>query len=112
MGYYLGTKETMDNLRIKIEDEPEIILNFIEKINQTTPFRVEGEKYKKLLNKNIEEPLLEWYQKKNIYLMYNAPLSDIIYKPELADKILNDFIAVGDLYKFFRDFKRLKFDKW
>lgn len=103
IGYYMATKDTMDRMRAIIEDEPDRILEFIELINSKTEYKVMGENYKKILNKNIEEPLIDWYQKKNIYLMYSAPITDIIYTPEIADRVVEDFVNVGEIYRFFTE---------
>ncbi len=105
MGYYMAPKESMDKLRVTIEEEPEKILNFINTFNNETPFKVMGESYKKVLNKNIEAPLLDWYQKKDIYLMHAAPITEEVYSPKLADKVLNDFLKVGDFYNFLKDLR-------
>lgn len=100
MGYYEANKNTMDRLRSEIEANPEEVFSMIDYLGQNTNFKIEGDKYKKVLNTIIEERLRGIYQSKNIYLICNRDLKDYSETKELDKELLEQFLMTTEFYQF------------
>lgn len=101
MGYYAATKETMDRLREWIDEEPEHFRRTVAFYERQQTFVIEGERYKKVLDDSKPEPVLEWYQRKNIYLVCNREIDDLLFSPELVDEVAAGFEMLSGLYHAF-----------
>ena len=71
MGFYSASKETMDRFRQSIDADPD-------KPNE----------------------LLEWYQRKNLYLVCNRPIDDRLFQTSLADDLCEGFGTLAELYRY------------
>lgn len=100
MGYYQADKNTMDRLRSEIEANPEEVFSMMEYLVQNTNFSIEGDKYKKVLNPNIDERLRGIYQSKNIYLICNRELSDYSETKDLDIELQEQFLMTTEFYQF------------
>lgn len=100
MGYYEANKNTMDRLRSEIEENPEELFSIMDYLIQNTNFRIEGDKYKKILNPNIDERLAALYQSKNIYLICTRELSDYSETKDLDIELQEQFLMTTEFYQF------------
>ena len=82
MGFYGASGETMDNLRRYIDRDPESFKKKVAILPRQNRFALEGEAYKRLLRPSLEEPLLSWYQRKNVYLVRNSEEPGRLFAPE------------------------------
>jgi len=69
-------------------------------------FEVEGEKYKRILDKTKSEKIQQWYQWKNLYLMRTRKIEKRLFSPKLVDDLKADFKIAAPLYHFLRKAKQ------
>lgn len=101
MGYYAGSKETMDRFRERIAANPEEFLAVTAFLRSPgNSFVVEGERYKRLQGPDQPEELREWFQWKNFYLTWNCRLGERLFERELADDLRTGFAALAPFYHF------------
>jgi uncharacterized protein (TIGR02453 family) len=102
MGCYQATKPTMDNLRAMIDEEPDYLRENLAFIREETDFEIKGEMYKKILNPNAPEDLKDLYQMKNLYLMSESPMDEIIFNGEIADLLISEFEKTANFYNLLK----------
>lgn len=105
MGFYSASKGTMDRLRQVIDRKPDEFRRAVAFLAGQDTFALEGEKYKRLLDGQKEEDILEWYQRKNLYLVCNRGIDERLF----SRRVLNDLTAgFGQLAPFYHWLWRLK----
>jgi uncharacterized protein (TIGR02453 family) len=100
MGYYSPSKDTMDSFRRSIIDKPDKFHSAISFSNNGKDFIVEGEKYKKILNSDVPEEDLEWYQWKYFYVTCNRKADDLLYSKELVKLLIDGFNTLAPFYHY------------
>jgi TIGR02453 family protein len=101
MGFYAASKDTMDKLRRWIDEEPEQFRKATAFFGRQRTFVIEGERYKRILDPSKPESVLQWYQRKNIYLACNREIDELLFSPRLADELAAGFQMLGGLYHAF-----------
>jgi uncharacterized protein (TIGR02453 family) len=101
MGFYSASKDTMDKLREWIDEEPDDFRRVTAFYGRQKTFVIEGERYKRVLDPDKPASVLEWYQRKNIYLACNREIGDLLFSPKLADELADGFTMLGELYHAF-----------
>ncbi|MBI5638141.1 MAG: DUF2461 domain-containing protein [Nitrospinae bacterium] len=102
MGFYSAEKGTMDGLRWAINDDPAGFLKATAFYSKQNAFAVEGEKYKRLLSETIPPELLDWYQRKNLYLVCNRKMEGSIFSRKLVADLKGGFSLLGPFYHYLR----------
>ncbi|MFA6075735.1 MAG: DUF2461 domain-containing protein [Negativicutes bacterium] len=100
IGCYMASKPTMDSYRkLLLQDEKAFlkIIRFLEKPQQ--PLQVCGEMYKRPLKNTGSAALQPWYQRKEIYLMCECPLDDLVFSSKLTGYLADSFSAAAPLYQ-------------
>ena len=105
MGFYMAEKSTMEHLRKCIDDKRPDILSLVEIFNQQKQFLIQGDDYKRLLNKELSPTLSEWYQKKSIYIACNQKIGKSLYQDQLITDIKNGFKFLVPFYHYFWNLK-------
>ncbi len=100
MGFYSASKQTMDKLREMIDTKPEEFQKAISFNLRHPVFVVEGEQYKKILDKDKPEEIRNWYQRKNLYLTCNKKVDDRLFSPALIDDLVFGFGLIAPLYHY------------
>lgn len=100
MGFYEANKSSMDNLRNRIDEESVFVMRLVDNIKKETDFSIEGDKYKKILNPNIQEPLIPIYQSKNLYLIQEHPINDSVFNGDLQFRLMEQFLKTSEFYHF------------
>lgn len=103
MGFYAASKATMVKLREWIDEEPEDFARTTSFYERQRTFVIEGECYKRVLDPDKPESVLEWYQRKNIYLTCNRAIDELLFSSRLADEVASGFEMLGGLYHAFRN---------
>jgi len=100
MGCYLAPKPFMDSYRkILLRDESAFLKTTQFLKNPQQPFKVCGETYKRLLKNGGSMALQPWYQRKELYLMCERPLDDLVFGPKLIAYLADEFTAASPLYR-------------
>ena len=102
MGFYSASKATMDKLREWIDEETDDFRRTTAFYERQNSFVIEGERYKRVLDPDKPVSVLEWYQRKNIYLVCNREIDGLLFSPKLAEEMATGFEMLGDLYHAFR----------
>ena len=102
MGFYAASKETMDKLREWIDEEPDDFRRVTAFYGRQNTFVIEGECCKRVHDPDKPASVLEWYQRKNIYLTCNREIDELLFSPKLADELAEGFTMLGGLYHAFR----------
>ena len=66
---------------------------------------MEGEKYKRIIDKDKPEDIQNWYQRKNMYLVCNRKIDDSLYSSKLVDDLKSGFNLIAPLYRYFQRIK-------
>ncbi|MDA8210411.1 MAG: hypothetical protein M0021_00795 [Clostridia bacterium] len=61
---------------------------------------MEGDRYKKVPDKNQPEEIQNWYQRKNLYLVCNRKLDNCLLSRELIDDLIAGFFLLAPFYHF------------
>lgn len=90
MGFYNIPKTTMDRIRERIVLREPAFMRMFEMASAMPEFRLEGDKYKRTMRGDLPPELLDWYQRKELFLCCNRPNG-----PELQDGTISGIIAEG-----------------
>lgn len=102
MGIYDMPREVMNELRRLIDERDSRFMEIHELYKSQHVFTMEGEKYKRILNKNLPEDLLDWYQRKEIYFIC-IRVDDLIFSNKLIDVMMEHFKLIQPIYEFFKE---------
>jgi uncharacterized protein (TIGR02453 family) len=105
MGFFQATPTTMKIFRENIDASLDKFKNAISFYSKQDVFVVEGDKYKRILDKEKTEDINEWYQRKNLYLVCNKEIDNLLFSKELVDKLIADFSLVKDFYTYLNQLK-------
>lgn len=105
MGFFCASTDTMASLRELIDQEPEEFLQEISFYAKQKVFSLEGNKYKRILDRTKPEELLDWYQRKNLYLVSNRKVDERLLSRDLVDDLTSNFGLLAPFYHFLRKIK-------
>jgi uncharacterized protein (TIGR02453 family) len=100
MGFYSASPETMQGLRDAIDHREEEFLKAISFYSQQTLFELQGELYKRIFDRNKPSHIQEWYQRRNLYLICNREIDQLLFSPKLVDDLRFAFKLLEPLYHF------------
>ena len=100
MGFWDAPAATMEKHRVRIDSNPKPLLKLHNKLVKQTEFALQGPAYKK--QKLCGEPkLAEWYNKRILSIGHEEGLTEFIYTPELADRLVEGFSFLVPYYDYF-----------
>jgi hypothetical protein len=100
MGFYDAAPAIMSKFREQIDENPKEFLKVISFFAKQRTFVLEGEKYKRIIDKSKPENIQHWYQRKNMYLVCNRKIDDTLFSRKLADDLIADFNMIAPLYQY------------
>ncbi len=100
MGMYMASKDTMDRFRAFIETQPLVFKELIQTYEQQTVFKLEGERYKRVLKPelNLDETLRSWYQLKSFYFVCNKGIEKNLFSEQLLEELKKGFDLLAPFY--------------
>ena len=98
MGFYCACKDKMDKFREIINQRPQKFQEAISFYSKQRTFVIEGEKYKRILDKTKSSDILEWYQRKNLYLVCNRNIDEPFFIGKLVDDLISGFGLIAPFY--------------
>jgi uncharacterized protein (TIGR02453 family) len=98
MGFYQAARRTMENLRAIIDSRPRQFLAAV-KFMRTGGWELGGEKYKRILDPAKEGVLLDWYQRRNCYILKTKIIDEVFLSDKLADELTREFQKIQPLYE-------------
>jgi uncharacterized protein (TIGR02453 family) len=100
MGFFSATPHTMELFRESIDNSLAAFKKAIAFYPKQHVFIIEGDKYKRTLDKNKPEHILDWYQRKNLYLVCNKNIDEVLFSDELVHELKSNFSIISDFYHY------------
>lgn len=100
MGFYTAAPHTMELFRESIDNSPNEFKKAISFYDKQNVFTLEGDKYKRILDKTKPEDILNWYQRKNLFLICNKFTDDTLFSDKLVDELKSGFSMLSDFYLY------------
>lgn len=100
MGFFILSKEVILKLRENIDRDSEEFREILDLYSKQNVFSLQGEKYKKILDKSKPEEILDWYQRKEIYFMCEKKIDKRLFESGLAEDLKQDFEVLRPFYEF------------
>jgi hypothetical protein len=66
---------------------------------------LEGEKYKRIIDKIKPEKIQDWYQRRNLYLVCNRKIDDVLFSSKLVDDLASGFKLIAPFYYYWQNIK-------
>jgi uncharacterized protein (TIGR02453 family) len=100
MGFYNAAPAIMSRFRERIDENPREFLKAISFLSKQKRFVLEGEKYKRIIDKNKPEEIQDWYQRKNMYLVCNRKIDSTLFSSKLVDDLMDGFGLIAPFYRY------------
>jgi uncharacterized protein (TIGR02453 family) len=100
MGFYNAAPAIMSKFREQIDENPKEFLKAISFFTKQQTFVLEGEKYKRIIDKSKAENIQHWYQRKNMYLVCNRKIDDTLFSGKLVDDLIFGFDMIAPFYHY------------
>ncbi|MGD2095637.1 MAG: DUF2461 domain-containing protein [Phycisphaerales bacterium] len=100
MGFYNAAPAVMSKFREMIDENPKELLKAVSFLDKQKKFVLEGEKYKRIIDKTKPEKIQNWYQRKNMYLVCNKKINDTLFSKKLLDDLIYGFGLTSPFYHY------------
>ncbi|MHC4648028.1 MAG: DUF2461 domain-containing protein [Planctomycetota bacterium] len=100
MGFYNAAPAIMSKFREMIDENPKEFAKAISLFDKQKTFVLEGDKYKRIIDKTKPEEIQNWYQRKNMYLVCNRKIDDILFSNKLVDDLIYGFGLIAPFYHY------------
>jgi len=100
MGFYDAAPAIMSRFREMIDNNPKEFLKAISFFDKQKTFVLEGEKYKRIIDKTKPEKIQHWYQRKNMYLVCNRKIDNTLFSSKLVDDLVFGFNTIAPFYHY------------
>jgi len=100
MGFYNAAPVIMSRFREMIDDNPKEFLKAISFFDKQKAFVLEGENYKRIIDKTKPEKIQNWYQRRNLYLVCNRKIDDALFSNKLVDDLSTGFNLIAPFYHY------------
>ena len=100
MGFYDAAPSIMSKFREMIDENPKEFNKVISFFTKQHTFVLEGDKYKRIIDKTKPEKIQEWYQRKSMYLVCNRKIDDALFSRKLINNLKNGFDMLAPLYQY------------
>ena len=95
----------MSRFREMIDENPKEFLRAISFLAKQKTFVLEGEKYKRIIDKTKPEKIQDWYQRKNMYLVCNRKIDDTLFSGTLIGDLISGFNLIAPFYHYLQKIK-------
>lgn len=103
-GFYHVRRNVMDRLRALCVHTPSRVLEAVGSPDFQARYTLEGEDYKRMsIPEAVPEALRPLYTKKGLYAEHALSDWSLLYKPELAQVLAEDFRLLTPLYRLLRE---------
>jgi len=100
MGFYDAAPAIMSKFREQIDENSKEFLKAISFFAKQRKFVLEGEKYKRIIDKSKPGKIQHWYQRKNMYLVCNRKIDDALFSSKLSDDLISGFNMIAPFYHY------------
>lgn len=99
-GYYAASSESMKSIRAAILSRRPEFSAALECLERNKQFVLSGEKYKKDKFPSEPERCKNWLNRKSVCAMTESTDFDLLFAPDLTDRLCRDFEKLEPLYGF------------
>ena len=100
MGFWCAQASVMGKHRARIDADPRPLLKLHNRLARQEEFTLDGPEYSR--KKPCAEPrLADWYNKKSLSVGHEEELSEALYTPALADRLVEGFSFLMPYYDYF-----------
>lgn len=100
MGFWAARAVVMEKHRARIRSNPAPLMELDQALKQQDTFTLRGPEYAR--KKDCpESALTQWYNKKSLSIGFESPLTEELYSPELADRLVEGFTFLMPYYDYF-----------
>ena len=100
LGFYSAKPLTMEKHRARIARDPAPLLKLHKKLERQDVFSLTGPEYAR--PKTCPTPQLQsWYNKRHFSLEHDEPLTEILYSPALARRLVEGFTFLMPYHDYF-----------
>ncbi len=103
MGFYSATSQNMARIRDAILSDTGSFKTIIDAYATQDDFKLEGENYKRPVSNPLPEEFQQWFQKKNLCLSCEKPMTEEFFSPRLKDVLEKAFSDNAAFYRFLID---------
>jgi uncharacterized protein (TIGR02453 family) len=100
MGFYNAAPAIMSKFREMIDEKPTEFLKAVSFFYKQKTFVLEGEKYKRIIDKTKPEKIQDWYQRRNMYLVCNRKIDDTLFSKKLVVDLACGFKTIAPFYNY------------
>jgi len=100
MGFYNAAPAIMSKFRELIDENPKEFARAISFFDKQKTFVLDGDKYKRTIDKTKPEKIQDWYQRKNIYLVCNRKIDEVLFSSKLVDDLSDGFGLIAPFYHY------------
>lgn len=100
MGFYSAPKASLDRLRELIDDNDREFLRLMDIFNRQKLFKLEGDNYKRILDREKPPEVLEWYQKRDLYICRTSTAVEALFSSRLISELTDGFMFLKPFYDF------------
>ncbi len=105
MGFYNAAPAIMSKFREMIDENPKEFAKAISFLDKQKTFVLEGDKYKRIIDKSKPEKIQDWYQRKNMYLVCNRKIDNVLFSSKLVDDLIYGFGLIAPFYHYLQKIK-------
>ncbi|EOZ4304713.1 DUF2461 domain-containing protein [Salmonella enterica] len=106
LGYYSASKSTMDLFRHTLRKRSDAFLQVAECCSP--PFELVGESYKRLLAKDLDPAISDWYQRKTFAVMVTDNDVEKLFHADLVTRLAESFQQLEPLYQWLMTVETMK----
>lgn len=103
MGLYGSKKKIMDDMRERVEYQPDHFREITEDLIVKHGYILDGEQYKRPLKNDLPEYFQPWIQRKSVYVHKMKPVGKELFDSGFAEYLASEFALTKELYDFFVD---------
>ena len=100
MGFWCAKASVMECHRQEILRDPKPLLKLTRALERQNRFVLEGPEYRRQ-KPCPQKELTAWFNKKSLSVGHDEPLCELLYTPELADRLVEDFTFLKPYYDYF-----------
>lgn len=107
MGFYDALPAIMRKFREQIDENPKEFKKAISFYSKQKIYSLEGETYKRIIDKTKPKGIQTWYQKKSMYLVCNRKIDKALFGRKLVSDLKHGFDMLAPLYQYLQKVIRL-----
>ena len=107
MGFYDALPAIMRKFREQIDENPKEFKKAIAFYARQKTFSLEGETYKRIIDKSKPKEIQTWYQRKSMYLVCNREIDNMLFSRKLFNELKHGFEMLAPLYQYLQKVIRL-----